>query len=308
MKTVFENSMLAHVWAQQSQPEGRGSNFFFDGPTIYSYGRHFPIASFIKNDKGLPAVLFTDQDYSVTTSRHKHYTRQALPRGVRIFTVHHVFDGVGGMWSHKSNMERFAIRLADALHTVTKPRIRSHTREAAVAEALDIVTRSNEYADFFKLQKSWRLKKPNFEPGFVERLRTNAAAAKEKAARKVALLEKAAFAKAAVELQEWLDGVPRECPRLLALTDNKSARLVVSKFGDVVKTSLGAEVPLADARRAVAFIQACRTRGRSWERNGETCPVGLFQIDTIDASGNIKAGCHRIDWSEIARILPALEG
>lgn len=308
MKTVFNNRMVAHVWAQQSQPEGHGSNFFFDGPVIYSYGRHFPIAAFVQNAKKARAVLFTDRGYSVSTFRHISYTRQALRGDVPVFSVRHVFDGVGGMWSHKSNMEAFAKDLELALALAAKPRIRANTRDAAVTDAQRIVARSEEYANFFALKKSARLKAPDFAPGYIERIRAEASAAHEKAARKVALLEKAAFAKAAVELQEWLDGVPRECPRLLALTDNKSARLVVSKFGDVVKTSLGAEVPLADARRAVAFIQACRTRGRSWERNGETCPVGLFQIDTIDASGNIKAGCHRIDWSEIARILPALEG
>lgn len=33
MRKTFPNRQLAHVWAQQSQPEGRGSNFYFEGPT-----------------------------------------------------------------------------------------------------------------------------------------------------------------------------------------------------------------------------------------------------------------------------------
>lgn len=48
MRTVFTNHMVAHVWAQQNQPHGRSGNgqFFFDGPTIYSYRRSYPIAHF----------------------------------------------------------------------------------------------------------------------------------------------------------------------------------------------------------------------------------------------------------------------
>ena len=54
MQTVFNNSMVAHVWAQQTQAHGRnaGNTFYFEGPTIYSYGEHFPIATFVTTPKG----------------------------------------------------------------------------------------------------------------------------------------------------------------------------------------------------------------------------------------------------------------
>lgn len=40
MKTVFSNSEVPHVWARQSQEEGKNSNrnIYFTGPKIYSYG------------------------------------------------------------------------------------------------------------------------------------------------------------------------------------------------------------------------------------------------------------------------------
>lgn len=67
MKHVFNTSEVAHIWAAQSQQSGRNAqgNFYFEGQTIYSYGRHFPIATIVGND-----VLFTDKSYSNTTAKH----------------------------------------------------------------------------------------------------------------------------------------------------------------------------------------------------------------------------------------------
>lgn len=81
-RKVFENSMVAHVWAQQSQSEGRSGNgnFYFRDSTIYSYGAHFPIARF-SADKSV--VWFTRRAYSVTTSMHIRYVENAI-RGLHV--------------------------------------------------------------------------------------------------------------------------------------------------------------------------------------------------------------------------------
>lgn len=74
MKHVFSNiSDIAHMWAHQTQPDARTSrnNFFYDGDTIYSYGRHFPIAKHVEFN-GVKAILFTLDSYSVTTAKHIH--------------------------------------------------------------------------------------------------------------------------------------------------------------------------------------------------------------------------------------------
>lgn len=76
-------SEVAHVWASRSQAEGRCSNVFFDGPNIYSYGRHFLIARF---DDKRRAVVMTDRRYSVTTAKHARLVRAAVSH----MDVHHV--------------------------------------------------------------------------------------------------------------------------------------------------------------------------------------------------------------------------
>lgn len=45
MRTVLRHTNeVCHYWANQIQPEGRAGNVYFDGPRIYSYGRHFCMA------------------------------------------------------------------------------------------------------------------------------------------------------------------------------------------------------------------------------------------------------------------------
>lgn len=66
MKTVFSNHELPHIWANRQQHEGKNANrtFYFEGDTIYSYGRHFPIAT---HHNGI--VLCTYRNYSNTTAK-----------------------------------------------------------------------------------------------------------------------------------------------------------------------------------------------------------------------------------------------
>lgn len=35
----MNNSMVAHLWANEKQESANGSNFYFEGESIYSYGQ-----------------------------------------------------------------------------------------------------------------------------------------------------------------------------------------------------------------------------------------------------------------------------
>lgn len=98
---VFNNHMVAHVWANQSQDSGRShnGNFSFDGPTLYSYRE--PIgyvvtsadpASGITVEK---AVLITSNSFSVTTSgKHINPANRAVAygRNYPVFYVPYIPD------------------------------------------------------------------------------------------------------------------------------------------------------------------------------------------------------------------------
>jgi len=67
MKKVFSNSdETIHIFAQQSQNEGRCSNVFFKDTKIYSYGYHYLLGEFI--DKN--TIVINDEGYSSTTNKH----------------------------------------------------------------------------------------------------------------------------------------------------------------------------------------------------------------------------------------------
>lgn len=72
--------------------------------------------------------------------------------------------------------------------------------------------------------------------------------------------------------------------------------------GDMLETSQGASVPLAHAIKVFRFVKLCRERGEPWKRNGKTIRVGHFQVDSISATGDFKAGCHTFNWAEVERV------
>ena len=78
MRHVFTNSEVPTVWLKQQQQNGRGSNIFFEGDTLYSWGKHFTIAKIATARNGEAVIFMTDASNSTSTNRHISYTRQAI--------------------------------------------------------------------------------------------------------------------------------------------------------------------------------------------------------------------------------------
>jgi hypothetical protein len=119
-KHVFKTSEIPHLWAHQTQDSARNSqgNLYFSGPTIYSYGSHFPIASHVTNKRGEKAVLVTTRTYSPTTSGHVSAVRSSIPRDVLTFDVPRVMinaNRYGNDADHAHNLDHFVAESKDAL-------------------------------------------------------------------------------------------------------------------------------------------------------------------------------------------------
>jgi hypothetical protein len=295
MRTVFDNRMVAHVWAQQSQREGRSNNgqLFFDGPTIFSYGRHFPIARFAVGKNGVRYVLFTTRDYSITTSKHKSFVRQSLTSAQPIYYVRDVTADPRGQFE-----EAIAERLKYAANEQSEKR-RGHERRAleATSQAARIAERANEFAAF--TGERWRLKVPAVDVATVAKFAASEARKRAKAA-------KAAAAKEALRLEafkraqaEWIAGALDYLPGTF---DAESGGAALRIVGDELQTSHGARVPLAHAIKAFRFLKLVRERGQEWHRNGHSLRVGHFTIDRIAPNGDFVAGCHDIRWAEVERV------
>lgn len=288
----MNNRQVAHVWAQQNGRDARGSNFYSAGVSIYSYGAHFEIARFVER-RGARAVLFTTRGYSVSTSRHMSYARNAL-HDVPVFNVLHLDR------PPLDNFRDYAARVTEAAESAARAR---GNAEWKMERAQALAGEANAFAKFFGLRQ--RIKRPELTP----ELRARVAAHKERAKKENAEREFkgwAARCKAAVEFgataHAWRKGETDVMPYRFEI----GAPTMLRVRGDVIQTSRGAEFPADHGRRAFPLIARVRERGETWRTNGHSIHLGHFRIDEIDAAGNVRAGCHYVEWPEIENCARAL--
>lgn len=62
---------VATKWAKQSKPSAKASNLYFEGPVLYSYGPHFPLAR-LAEVNGERIAFINPNYYSHSTERHKY--------------------------------------------------------------------------------------------------------------------------------------------------------------------------------------------------------------------------------------------
>lgn len=304
-KHVFSTDEVPHLWAHQTQESARNAqgNLYFDGPVIYSYGSHFPIAAHVKKGRKR-AILFTTRTYSNTTAKHLGEVRRAIPKDVPVFNVC-LKDSWGTlitnptMTTHDERIADYRKRITEAIETVKRAR---NGGTWQLSNALRTAKEMRAYAKFYGIPSG---KSPLPNPKELARIRTEALrrfkvaeerrevrADKERAARmeceRVAMLElpeKIAAWRNGSSVQWW--GV-RDVPTMLRIK------------GDEVETSLGARVPLDHAKRVLPFVLKLHENGEEWKTNGHTLHLGHYQLDRIDADG-VHAGCHHIPWDEVER-------
>jgi hypothetical protein len=143
MKTVFNDlSQIAHIWANklQNNAKNSSSNFFFSGKTIYSYGHHFAIAKHVENENGVKAILFTEQSYSHTTSKHISIVRQAASHINRIYCY-------SPDYTHQDNFNSWLKKVEIIAANLTKAK----KPEIYLNQIAEISTKVNTYSSFFSI-------------------------------------------------------------------------------------------------------------------------------------------------------------
>lgn len=149
MKTKFSNSELSHVWANQTQTNGKGSNMFFEHGTIYSYGYHFKLAQFVNNKEGEKCILINSSSYSNTTAKHQSLVWRAIPQNIPFFRVVSFFNDIdASSTAHKENLTHY-INEAEKLQRLT---IRANKLKMGYLNQLDSqIDIFNKYVLFFGL-------------------------------------------------------------------------------------------------------------------------------------------------------------
>lgn len=280
MRTVFSNhSEVCHVWAQQKQSEGRASRIFFDGPSIYSYGRHFEMARFIDAN----TVFATTRGYSVSTAKHLSIVRRAIS--------HKTVFKVPSFTDHAENVRHY-IELARGYFDKAKRARTSTTYLLGVAK--HTVTVLREYLEQFPTPipdshaELWTaLNQGTYLDGEVQAQLIK----KEREARK-AELESKRLAREAREreeqerLEKWINGES-------GYGYFQAMRLRVRE--DQVETTHGARVPVIEARKLYRALKAgVNVAGQH---------IGHYTVTRLDTE-EIIIGCHRIPLAEIERIAP----
>lgn len=291
MKTVFTSQQCIHVWAQQTQREGRNSNrsIFFDGPSIYSYGRHFEMARFVEG-----VVLVNCARDSVTTSRHQSYVRRAITQYPR-FEVPSMFD-------HSANVAYLIDRAREHFDKATRARTAG---EWLMGRANEYVGQTRAYLNAFcapvphsHLAVWHALREERYLKSEVQATilqQTREAQAKERDAQRAREVKQRE--QEAEQLEKWRAGESM---------GRYFSAMALRVKGDVVQTSRGAEVPIIEAHKLYRLLQTGKTLpSHIAAQSIEGHRVGHFTVSRLTET-EIVIGCHTIPLAEIERIAPAV--
>ena len=330
MKTVFNNSQCAHVWAQLNQDNGRnsGGSMSFRGGVAYSY--RTPIAHIMRRADGGRVALFTNQSYSVSTSRHESLYRRALDFSVPTLRVPDLFVGEAktvdiAEHRHAENVGYLAGVYAEAFAKLMRVpctsrsvmneergsllKTRAHATLKALADQHDNYCRTFEIhrrlidweqaADVVIARRDRLLADPK-RAAARERneSRRLAAEAEQRRLRALSMAEK---------LAEWRSGASMPYFNYTDADGSARFRLRTTGEGTVVETSRNAVVPLLDVKRGLKIYNAVRAAGIPWQipddRAGyDSAKLGHFTLDSIALDGSVRAGCHYFSADAIAEL------
>ena len=280
MRRVFKNhDEVCHVWAQQTQSEGRAGNIFFRDKSIYSYGCHFEMARFVDTE----TVFITSRGYSVSTAKHLSLVRRAV-RHKTVFTVpdftyhpnnvRYLIEKARDHFDKAKRARKYADWPMQAARTtvesirayITKFQVRVPESHVEVWQALHTDTYLNGEVQAALLAKA------------------RAAQVAEREATKQARLKREA--EEAAQLAKWVAGE-------LSYGRFSAMRLRVKE--DEVQTTHGARVPIIEARKLYRALKA--------GMNIEGQQVGYYRVTRVTES-ELVIGCHNIPLSEVERIAP----
>lgn len=286
MKTKFSNKELVHVWANQTQSRGSGSNMFFEDSKIYSYGKHFCIANFVKPN----VVLLNSNSYSNSTAKQQSLVYFAV-RNHKTFSVPHV----GYLnTNHDLNIEFFKKEVIKNIEAAKKSN-RYSARYLSGARSVNEL--GLDYCSEFDLeaQKEWFLNP--IEISIELQARIEKQAEKQRIANE--LIDSIAKREESILRNDllpiWINNgtgsVDVNGKKYNSSSINRLNESYLRLSGDKVETSHGAKVSLKSSRMLFDMIK------KGMDIKGHK----IDDYMVISLNGVLTIGCHKIDRSEINR-------
>jgi hypothetical protein len=285
MKKVFSsNSQLAHVWANQLQPEGRASSMFFYGPVIYSYGHHYEIARFLETANGQKVCFVNANGYSNSTAKHTGHVWNAIPDGIRTYKVpfatgstysynrvHHI-----DVQSLPGIISAMLVECKNLCHDQIKARTNFYSFSQAAGRYETIV----EICQLFDLEIPARPE--NWEPARIKAEHLRNTQGERQRAKELKELEKSKEL-----LAKWLQH------EFNGQLYNVPVHLRISRDGRLIETTKGAKVDLQAGLRLLAKLR------NGSDVKGEKIDGFTLIENTLD---HVKIGCHTISWPVINQL------
>lgn len=284
MKRVFgSNSQVMHLWANQSQSDARAGSVFFEGKSIYSYGRHYELGRLVTY-KGKQVALINTQGYSVTTSSHISQAFSAVSHLINLGTTGDMADVRAALVERQDSVinslfnhfKRLSFRDRSAWGEYDEQNVREFNKTCTELGHKELILDLNlEYIELYNEHMQRRVDRA------VELQSPEALAKKEKQqARKEELFK----IKIQDEINAWKTGGPLtnavravrpQLIRIMTRIDNGEQE---------VQTSLGAVVPFREAKRLL-------TRLLNNEGINKGYKIGSFRLESC-VDDVVKIGCH----------------
>ena len=291
MKTVFSShNEVAHIWASQSQAEGRAGNIFFENGVIYSYGRHFPVARFVPECGGI--VLFTSLGYSSSTCIHKNIIRAAIPDSYLVIYC----DDVIRPPSHNLDIwEKSVLRMrADFAQSTRK--ISAGNIAVAIYE---LASKALAYCEALKIAAPEWIKDNDAEKAARAYVSEAAKLRDDKRAIKQAESNRIAALQAVERLELWKIG------ENVNTNGFQFSDTLLRIKGDQIETTRGAKIPVSDALKIYPLLDRAKRTGKTIEAGLHSINLGAYRFDSFDGNTLI-VGCHSIAWSQIEKMAQEL--
>ena len=290
----YDYQGLAHWWVYnhgyKSTAVGRMS---VDGNTVYSY--RTPIAKMLPPRKGSkePVILIDSKScWSNTTQTHI--------RAIKSACSHLEIIEVVDLDSHLKTLERYTIKQTELAQSYPRKR-KERTKESVLREMRQNTLHVERLASYFKLKRSKEYKAFKRIPlpttdNFEETLKTViskstkiAEAAKRAVKRKQQKQNEKRIAQAKDNLAKWFNG---ENVSVNMSMLGLSPKLRIK--GDMIETTSKGTLPLKVARVFFKKYQEGKLK--------EGQHISSYMFRGV-SNGIARIGCHRVELTEIERVL-----
>lgn len=274
----MNNSQVAHIWANQLKYIGKGSNLFFEGTYIYSYGYHFTLGILYPERN---TVILNKRNYSVTTSRHQSIVRSASRQYKQIWAFYP---------QSPMSEANVVIRMLQSLMNDYKVKIK---KTRVVAEMYSLLSNFSEFIEFvgFELPEVYKKDLSEIE-AFINsdavqaRLQLEAERERKRLAKK-ALKERNKYEAERNKFYSY------KVSRIYSRGQYDLLR--ISQDGSRVETSQGVQIAVPVAKLAFKMIQTVSPESLPGKH------IGPYKIISLE-NGVLKVGCHKILISDVEKI------